>query len=245
MDRHEAIERLRIDSEYYGAFGKQWFSASTIKKILENPRTFHTEMPPVKELLEGNYFHKLILEPQKASEIHIVNASTRNTNLYKDYLVANGIDIALLKSEADNIRAMADACNLNSKFKETVFHVGNRYEEPIIGDVYGYPFKGKADALGETVVIDIKSTSDIGKFKWDAKKYGYDIQAYIYRELFGKEMVFIAVDKSSYTIGFFEATEDFYESGSRKVAEALDLYDKYIGPSAIESIDEFCIVDFL
>ena len=62
-----------------------------------------------------------------------------------------------------------------------------------IKEIEGEMWKGKADSVNhnEKLVIDLKTTADITKFKWSASKYNYDSQAYIYSELFGYEMIFI------------------------------------------------------
>ena len=90
-------------------------------------------------------------------------------------------------------------------------------------------WKGKADIVNhdEKLVIDLKTTADIDKFRWSASKYNYDSQAYIYRKLFGYDMLFIAMDKSTNQIGLFECSSEFYRSGERKVEKASEVYDLF------------------
>ena len=52
-------------------------------------------------------------------------------------------------------------------------------------------------------------------------------QAYIYRELFGYEFVFIAIDKKTGQIGIFDCSTDFYKSGMNKVEKASEAYDLF------------------
>ena len=63
-------------------------------------------------------------------------------------------------------------------------------------------WKGKADIINhdEQLIIDLKTTSDIEKFRWSASKFNYDSQAYIYRHLFGYDMLFIAIDKNTHHV---------------------------------------------
>ncbi len=60
------------------------------------------------------------------------------------------------------------------------------YEEPCRTNFVGNTWKGKADIINhyEKLVIDLKTTGDIDKFKWSAQKFNYDSQAYIYRTFF-------------------------------------------------------------
>ena len=64
------------------------------------------------------------------------------------------------------------------------------------------------------------STSDINKFKWSAREYNYDSQAYIYEQLFGKPLIFLVIDKQKHSLGMFEPTQEFLERGERKVEQA-------------------------
>ena len=68
---------------------------------------------------------------------------------------------------------------------------------------------------------------NLDKFRWNAKKYNYDSQAYIYRKLFGYEMVFIAIDKNTGKIGLFDCSPDFYQSGKDKVEKACEMYELF------------------
>ena len=70
-------------------------------------------------------------------------------------------------------------------------------------------------------MIDLKTTADITKFRYSASKYNYNSQAYIYRELFGYELVFIAIDKTTNQIGIYDCSPEFYAKGKDKVANMI------------------------
>jgi hypothetical protein len=80
-------------------------------------------------------------------------------------------------------------------------------------------WKGKADILNhdEGLIVDLKTTSDISQFPYSAKKYNYDSQAYIYKKLFGYDLVFMAIDKQTHQIGIFDCSEAFLKNGEDKV----------------------------
>ena len=105
----------------------------------------------------------------------------------------------------------------------------NKYEVPMITELFGNKWKGKADIVNhnEKLVIDLKTTADIEKFQWSANKYNYDSQAYIYSKLFGYEMLFIVIDKSTHQIGMFDCSPKFYERGEDKVRRASEAYDLF------------------
>ena len=88
----------------------------------------------------------------------------------------------------------------NTKAADILFDKENVYEEPMIKDLFGNGvlWKGKADIINSNIdrVIDLKSTSNIDAFTSKGRMFNYDSQAYIYQQLFGYEMLFIAIDLS-------------------------------------------------
>ena len=103
------------------------------------------------------------------------------------------------------------------------------YEVPMITDLFGQTWKGKADIVNheEKLIIDLKTTADIDKFQYSANKYNYDSQAYIYSKLFGYEFLFIVIDKTTHQIGMFDCSPKFYERGEDKVRRASEAYDLF------------------
>ena len=100
---------------------------------------------------------------------------------------------------------------------------GIEYEQPGITELEGLMWKGKADIVNheEKLIIDLKTTADLNKFKWSANKYNYDSQAYIYSNLFGYEFIFIVIDKTTHQIGIFDCSPQFYERGKDKISAEL------------------------
>ena len=78
----------------------------------------------------------------------------------------------------------------NKVCRDLIAEEKGEYEVPGITELYGQMWKGKADIVNhsEKLIIDLKTTSDLDKFKWNAKKYNYDSQAYIYSKLFGYDI---------------------------------------------------------
>ena len=191
------IEELRKDSSYYGDYGSKFLSNSTIGTLLSNPKQFGVKQPPTVPMLRGSYFHTAILEPHKLSDFEIVEASSRNTNIYKDAVSNSSSEILLLKNEVEDVDEMVKTIKSNFYFYENIYREGNIYEEPAVGELFGLPFKGKADIVCEDILIDIKTTSGIKDFKWSARKYNYDSQCYIYSQLFGKPLIFYVIDSDT------------------------------------------------
>ena len=225
MTKQEVLDKLRIDEHYYGDFGKQYLSNSDISALLNNPLALGQQSPPSAAFLVGGYFHTAILEPNKLDKYKVVKSSTRNTKAYKD--IAGG-ELCLLQHEVDSIELMREKIMSNDVCKSLI--TGNvEYEQPGIIELEGQMWKGKADIVNhdEKLIIDLKTTADLQKFRYSASKYNYDSQAYIYSKLFGYEMIFIAIDKNTGQIGIFDCSTDFYERGRDKVERAVQAYELF------------------
>ena len=119
---------------------------------------------------------------------------------------------------------------LSNEVCRDLIRSGNvEYEQPEITELEGQLWKGKADIVNhdEKLIIDLKTTADITKFKYSASKYNYDSQAYIYSKLFGYEMLFIVIDKNTHQIGIFDCSPEFYARGKDKVERAVQAYELF------------------
>ena len=238
MDKKQILKKLRNDEDYYGEFGNQFLSNSHVGKLLKDPLNVFKPSKPSPAFLIGGYFHTCILEPDKLDKYKVVKSTTRNTKQYKD--VAGG-ELCLLQSEVDMIELMREKVMDNDICRDLIqgrplasgdfdHEYGSiEYEVPMITDLFGQTWKGKADIVNheEKLIIDLKTTADIDKFQWSANKYNYDSQAYIYSKLFGYEFLFIVIDKTTHQIGMFDCSPKFYERGEDKVRRASEAYDLF------------------
>jgi len=226
MNKEKILQRLCNDEDYYGDFGNQYLSNSHVGKLLKDPLNAFKPSKPSPAFLVGGYFHTCILEPNKLEKFKVVKSSTRNTKAYKD--VAGG-ELCLLQHEVDTIELMREKVMDNNICKDLITLGDVEYEKPMIEEMFGNMWKGKADIVNhdEKLVIDLKTTADINKFNWSASKYNYDSQAYIYSKLFGYEFLFIVIDKSTHQIGLFDCSPDFYKRGEDKVRKASEAYDLF------------------
>lgn len=241
----DTLALLTDDKEYYGGVGKKFLSNSDIGTLLTNPRDFGKDREDSKAFMDGRYFHQLILEPEKAKLTPFVKASSRNTDIYKNFCETNNLPFCMLKKEQDEVRSLVNIIKGNITFYDEIFREGNQFEVPAIGEIQGMMWKGKADIVGVDFLIDLKTTGDIQKFKWSAKAYNYDSQCYIYQQLFGKPLVFYVIDKTTGVLGIFKPTEEFVESGESKVARAIEVFSRYFGNAPTDSIENYYIDEYL
>ena len=226
MKKELILERLKNDEDYYGDFGRQFLSNSNIGTLLTNPLALRDTQQSNINFLIGGYFHTAILEPDKLKKYRIVEASTRNTNIYKEM---SGGEMCLLKHEVDQLELMIDKVLSNEVCKGLIRADNNDYEVPGIAEIAGVMWKGKADILNhsEKLIVDLKTTSNLADFRYSAKKYNYDSQAYIYKQLFGYDMVFMAIDKVTNQIGIYDCSDKFLETGKEKVEKAVEAYNLF------------------
>ena len=226
MKRKEIIDKLRDDEHYYGELGQQYLSNSDIKTLLSNPLSLRKPVKNNPYFLIGGYFHTAILEPDKLKNFKIIESSSRNTKKYKE--ISEG-EVCLLEHEVDQVEALVQLVMENDVCRDLIHGENCKFEEPQITELFNQLWKGKADIVNhdEKLIVDLKTTSDLDNFRWNAKKYNYDSQAYIYRELFGYEFIFIAVDKKTGRIGLFDCSDSFYNSGMDKVEKASHEYDLF------------------
>ena len=226
MKREDQLDKLREDEHYYGAFGKQFLSNSDISTLLTNPLSLGKSMSPIPAFLVGGYFHTAILEPHKLKNFKIVQSTSRNTKVYKE--ISNG-ELCLLQHEADKTEELVDVMMSNKFCRDLIRGKNVEYEVPGIAEIHGKLWKGKADIINhdEKLIIDLKTTADISKFRYSATKYNYNSQAYIYQKLFGYEMIFMVIDKTTKQIGVYDCSEKFLSFGEDKVQKAVDAWNLF------------------
>jgi len=229
MNKKQILQKLRNDEDYYGDFGNQFLSNSHIGKLLKDPLNAFEPSKRTPAFAVGGYFHTCILEPDKLESFKVIKSKTRNTKEYKEL---SGGEICLLEHEVDDILLMRDKVMANDICADLIMGTDgklNDFEVPMVTELFGNQWKGKADIVNhnEKLVIDLKTTADIDKFQWSANKFNYDSQAYIYSKLFGYEMLFIVIDKTTHQIGMFDCSPQFYERGEEKVSKASEAYDLF------------------
>ncbi len=240
MEKKEVIRRLQSDEDYYGKFGKKYLSASSVRNLLYSPTRFG-KMDKSLPLIQGGYFHTLMLEPEKLETYHVLDVKTRNNKEFKGYTAENNLhqyDV-LLSHEVETIHKWADKIKSNLELHEMIYDSRNRFEVPNITNIGGVEWKGKCDILGEDYVYDLKTSSNVHKFRWSCKEYCYDAQAYVYQTLFNKPMRFIVIDKSSLEVKIADCSEEFIESGREKVENAIKVYKKFFTDKGEGDLDSF------
>ena len=249
-NKKELLDNMYSDTFYYKEMNlNKALSYSTLKWLLKSPKWFeYMKRNPQKEtsaLRDGKLVHTEILEPQKYQTFQFVDVSSKNTKKWKLAVEEFGSEYTYtLKEKYMNNRIATaflqnDACVAYLKHAET--------EVPALELIDGLPVRAKADILGSDFVADVKTTNDgvkdvntangqvINQFAYTVKKYDYDLQAYLYTQLYNKErFVWLVVDKTTTDIGIFEASPETLESGKLKLEACIQLYKAFFVDELID-----------
>ena len=234
-DKQELLDNMFEDDFYYGYLGKNALSSSSLKMLIQSPKTYKYVTKygsgETQALRDGKLFHTMILEPHKIDDLVIVDVATKAGKAYKE-AKEQGLDVYTSKELKDAER-LADALLRND---EAVSYMNKaHFEVPAISMIDGIPFRAKADILKDNLIVDLKTTTGLNEFRYSASKYSYDLQAYLYREMFGVDnFVFVAIDKGSLDIGIFECSDEFYESGKRKLEQGIANYKYFFGSDEVD-----------
>ena len=120
-NREVILKKLRDDDNYYGPYGKTFLSNSDIRTLLNNPKGFKRPSKGSLAMLEGNYLHTLILEPEKKDNFIISDSSSRVTKKYKADLEETDKDMILLNKEATHIEWLAKEIRANVFLNEIIY----------------------------------------------------------------------------------------------------------------------------
>jgi hypothetical protein len=229
-DKKELLDNMMSDDFYYGYLSKAALSSSSAKMLISSPKTYkyvtQYGSPETQPLRDGWLFHTSILEPEVFESQIFVDVDSKNSKAYK--LAKEEHGKVFTKKEKRDAERMADAFYKNETAKS--YLIKSQYEVPAIDMIMGMPFRGKADILGEGRIIDLKTTQDLASFPYSAKKYSYDMQCYLYCNLFNiepKDFTFIAIAKGSLDIGIYHCSDDFYFSGEQKTEAAVQTYEAF------------------
>ena len=239
------IEKLRDDSNYYGEYGQRFLSNSDIGSLLKDPRVFRRYNDPTIPMLMGSYLHTKILEPEKLNQFIIVDSSTRTTKIYKTALESSGARILLLQKEKEDLDFLCSCVTMNMTFCELIYRDGNSFELPGLTSIQDIIWKGKADILTKDSIVDLKTTASLDDFRYSAKKYNYDSQAWLYQQIFGVPMKFLAIEKRSGRTAMFECSDEFLAGGEEKVYKAMDVYRRFFGEDATEDVSQYFFISQL
>ena len=229
-DEKDILKRMLDDEFYYGYLGSNALSKSACSKLLLGPKAYVKSLKKATEtqaLRDGRLIHLCTLEPHRVKDLTIVDIASKRGKAWDIALGQNNPQMVYTKKELDYANSIANEL-LNCKdvinyFKDAEFEI------PGIKMIDDLAFRGKADVMNGSTIIDVKTTTKIDSFKYSAKAFDYDLQAALYLRLFDcYEFVFIAIDKETKEIKIFECSDSFISNGELKLEMAINKYREYL-----------------
>ena len=241
----DLLEKMADDNFYYGDLSRLALSSSALKLLNESPKKYKWSLKGFKEessaLDAGWLFHTAILESSVFEKQIFVDVQSKNTKKYKEASAEHGKVFTIKhKHEAERLadhfyrnenalKQLSDANFEVAGIKEIEARSGNKYA-----------FRGKADILGKNRICDLKTTQSVTEFPYSAYKYGYDVQVYLYSEIFGiphTEFTFCCIEKGNLDIAVWKVSDEnphsvwrgmtMYEHGKMRALNAIDIYEQF------------------
>jgi hypothetical protein len=231
------IEKNISAAEYRGSEG---ISASDLKWIVPPRTPSHylanvvgpVDKPQTRAMLIGTLAHLAVLEPEKldgafALKPQDIDLRTKDGKAWK----ASIGDLPVLdQGEADSLHGMRDAVAAHQTASELLR--GADYEVSLWAEHpgTGLPIKGRMDAIGNSVIADVKTCEDASPagFAASAARLLYDLSAAHYCALANECGIpvetfwWIAVEKSApYAVAVYQPSDDVMKRGYRLAEAAL------------------------
>ena len=252
VDLQETLDNMHSDAFYYDHLNlDKALSYSSLKWLLKSPKWFaHMRKKGMTEsqaLRDGKLVHTQILEPQKYDKFTFVDTSSKNTTKWKLAKEQNGADLTYTLKEKYMCNRIATAFLQNNSCVNFLGN-GSETEVPALVEIDGIAIRGKADIFREgQFIADVKTTNDglkdyeqkdgslKNQFAYTIGKYDYDLQAYLYTQLFNvPDFYWLVIDKTTTDIGVFKASEETLESGQLKLEASLQLYSAFFVDELID-----------
>lgn len=227
----EVIDRMEDPEFYYDYLSSRVFSSTLIGALLKDPGEYQKQILGEQEYhqayADGQAIHTLVLEPDEIEKRYeIVDVRDKRDSAWRE-LKKTTDKIMFTAKEWDSFEMIDYKIKNCSEIKP--YFTDGAAEVSIVGEIFGYPFRGKADYLKSNHIVDLKTTRSLDGWEYKAKNvYNYDCQAFIYSSLFNvEEFTFIVAEKLTAKVKIVEVSKETIERGGYKVKRALEIYEEY------------------
>ena len=102
-------------------------------------------------------------------------------------------------------------------------HLNGAYQVEFNEEIHGVQVKGFLDCLGDGFISDSKSARSAEKFRYAVRDFCYDIQAYIYTQVFGiKDFYWVVQEKTyPYLPALVKCSDETLFTGEMKFNDAV------------------------
>ncbi len=218
-----------------------------LKEFIKSPRHYQyalsaearAENDSKSHFLVGNFVHTALLEPEKlVSDYLVVDASTRNTNKYKEakekfpgrkiILQGEKEECEKIIAEVKKLSPVMELCRTGENELAAYAKLSTGNGDEVVA------CKAKLDIWlpSTNSICDVKTTSDSASdFRYRIKSFGYDVSAAYYIDVMnacGHEVdsfTFVVIEKKPpYGVMLYYLTEEDYKRGQKKYKDVLPKY---------------------
>ncbi|MAP81913.1 MAG: hypothetical protein CL526_12600 [Aequorivita sp.] len=217
-------------------------SFSSIKAFSQSPAHFiaykKRQQHETPAMRFGTAVHCATLEAERFEQAYQVLKVRRGTAAYKAILEKHPEATFLSQAEYDDVMNLRDAVRAHpvaSKLLEDC----TAYEQELTGNVFGLPFRGFADGVAPSYVVDLKTTQKGSPrdFSSDAYRQKYHIQGFIYTSLLSQavgrtisEHWLITVEKNSpYVVTCYRLTPEYLQRGREELEKLVQGFREWDG----------------
>lgn len=240
-DLQPGFNEYMDDTVYHG--DREYVSSSALKDVLFDLRKYYNryvkgEFDPEEanqpQFVEGRYVHSLILEPHKVEDAFITYDGVKRGKVWEEFKAANS-DKEIIGNILESKGKRYIESFKNNKDAFELIKDGEA-EKSACAILDGVKVKIRADYLRNDMIVDLKTTKSSLEVRQIAKscaKYHYDLSAALYvdviQKITGVEVPFmlIFIDKNTFDVAVFKASQQMIENGRRKYKAALKKLKQY------------------
>jgi len=233
---------MYISNEEYHRSEKynKYLSSSQIKQAYKSGRNTLIKYKEKTAFNLGTAYHTHILEPDRIEKDIIVKPDKidRRTKIgkkkYESFIKRSGSKTVIDDNQAEILEEMIDSVYSHKVAIELLKMKDNKPEHSMFCEdkETGMLFKVRTDIINikRKIIIDLKScqSSEPNKFKWQAKRFGYDLSAYHYlrcaNQIYGDGFIFLFICTETiepFNTTVFFSSNEFLKSGEKKWKKGL------------------------
>lgn len=228
---------LGIDFETYLHW--PFYSQSVLKEGRHSPAHLRAAWEgervkvPTDDMILGTALHTVFLEPDLAAAKIVVwdaigaggRSLARWGKQWNDFRAENFGKIILTEGQRQKVQGMVASLRHHPEVKKWRGRM-EAVEVSAIGLVHGLRMKGRCDALTTDPLIDLKkvANADPRRIVNAVSDYGYDIQGYVYTQLFHRErwLLLCVEDEPPYDVTPYELSPAYLRVGKDKTLRLIE-----------------------
>lgn len=225
-------------------------SYSSIKEFAKSPRhyiQYLTESRSAsKEMNLGSIIHALLLYPSEFDMLFAiapdVDRRTKDGRIAWDDFASTVKDKTVItNSELNDAKSIVDIALESTKVRSAIEQC-NAFEQEFRQDINGLPFRGFADGLSDSYILEVKTMSDASpqNIIREFNNRKYHIQAALYSKVFNLPVKYLVVEtKTPYNYVVCDASDDYINYGNIELQKLCDRFKECMDLDAFNTGYEF------